>query len=102
MAKVAIREYALTQEQRQSIVDKALALLKTDNARTQLAAGRLLLAADSLDIQREALASKQPSSTTTVNIFDRAQVLLQQLQAGEPLTPQADNLPAIASEPASE
>lgn len=89
MVQAAIREgYPIDDALRESIVVNARQVMEgKPSDRTRIAAMRVLLAADQLNVARERLASEERRPQSVVNVFDRAQVLLQQLAQSPPACP---------------
>lgn len=102
LAMPAIKEYDLPEEKRKAIVDTALALLDAAQERTRLAACKVLLAADALNLGRERLASEERRPGAVVNVFDRAQVLLQQLASAPTIAPIAQDAAPTSDLPADD
>lgn len=93
IGKALAQEYPIDADKRELIVSE-LTTCMTSAAQpmTRIAAARALLAADALNLGRERLASEERRPQSVVNVFDRAQVLLQQLATTNPQITRAGNI----------
>jgi hypothetical protein len=81
-------EYPIDDATRDDVISAMRAILDAEKPTYRIAAARAIIAADALNAAREKAAA-DAGRPTTVNIFERIQVLHQQLTAGPQIAQEA-------------
>lgn len=79
-----LNNYDIDDATRDDMVACAKLVMQATAPRDKLMAVKVLATLDALNLGRERLASEERRPTSVVNVFDRAQVLLQQLASSPP------------------